>query len=76
MNLLLKAWMTRLIGFGLAAASPFVARYFGSEDTKLIVDAAGAIGSAVGAVVLTKAAPYVIPTAEKVAKYIPKGLQR
>lgn len=60
-------WIKRLIGFGLAAAAAPVAaaitKATGDAGTGL---AAGACVGTVGAAVVTKAIPWLVPTAAKV----------
>lgn len=73
---IIKAWAIRLFGLGLAAASPYVARYLGPDGAQQATDLAGTIGSVVGALVLTKVAPVIAPTVKKMEPYLPKSLRR
>ena len=61
----LTGWLARIVGYGLAIATPWLTQRFGPE--------AATVAAGVGAIVLNKASGFIVPKANQ---YIPKALQR
>jgi len=67
MNPIALEWLKRLLGYGSAAAAPWVAIKTGNDELGGLVGTAIAV---IGGLVLNKALPMVLPTARKVAEHI------
>ena len=56
------AWLGRILGYGAAAAAPWVADKTGDDNLANWVGSGVAI---VGGIILNKAVPYIFPTKKK-----------
>jgi len=63
MQLIVMEWLKRILGYGAAGASGWVATKVGDPDVAAWVGSGVAI---IGGVILNKSLPYLLPTRKKI----------